>query len=111
MGVAKIYTTPRFVRRLVSQSLNDYFSNVAPNLAGQINTSNLSLETDINKAESEFTAFKPVTVNHVYQLLLPTGLSSNKATGVDTISNKIIKIASPAISDSLMHIFNQAITL
>ena len=42
---------------------------------------------------------------------LLTGLSSNKATGVDKISCKIIKIASPAISDSLTHIFNQAITL
>ena len=39
------------------------------------------------------------------------GLSSNKATGVDKISSKIIKIAAPAISDSLTYIFNQAITL
>jgi hypothetical protein len=37
------------------------------------------------------------------------GLSSNKATGVDKISCKIIKIAAPAISDSLTYIFNQAI--
>ena len=39
------------------------------------------------------------------------GLSSNKATGIDKISCKIIKIAAPAISDSLTFIFNQAITL
>ena len=48
-------------------------------------------------------------MNHVSQLL--TGLSSNKATGVDKISCEIIKIAAPAISDSLTQIFNQAITL
>jgi hypothetical protein len=39
------------------------------------------------------------------------GLSGNKATGIDKISCKIIKIAVPAISDSLTLIFNQAITL
>ena len=39
------------------------------------------------------------------------GLSGNKATGIDNISCKIIKIAAPAISDSLTFIFNQAITL
>ena len=53
--------------------------------------------------------FQPVTISQVYQFL--TSLSSNKATGVDKISSKIIKIASPAIADSLTHIFNQAVTL
>ena len=51
----------------------------------------------------------PVSVNHVYQLL--SGLSGEKAIGVDKISSKIIKIALPAISDSLTHIFNESITL
>ena len=40
-----------------------------------------------------------------------SALSSNKATGIDKISCKIIKIAAPAITDSLTYIFNQAITL
>ena len=39
------------------------------------------------------------------------GLSSNKASGIDKISCKIIKIAAPAIADSLTCNFNQAITL
>jgi hypothetical protein len=39
------------------------------------------------------------------------GLSSNKATGIDTISCKIVKKAAPVISDSLTLIFNQAIAL
>ena len=39
------------------------------------------------------------------------GISNNKATGIDKISCKIIKLAAPAISDSLTLIFNQAITL
>ena len=59
-------------------------------------------------AKSEFIAFKPVIVSHVYRLLL--GLSSNKATGIDKISCKIIKLAAPVISDSLTLIFNQCMT-
>ena len=95
--------------RDIAEGFNDYFSNIGPNLASQINTQNFNFETYVKNIESEFAAFQPVTVNHVNQLL--TGLSSNKATGVDKISCKIIKIASPAISDSLTHIFNQAIAL
>ena len=91
----------------IAEGFNDYFSNIGPNLASQIDSSNSNFETYVKNAKSEFTAFQPVTVNHVYQLL--TGLSSKKATGVDKISCKIVKIASPAISDSLTHIFNQAI--
>ena len=64
---------------------------------------NCNFETYVKKAESEFTAFQPVTSNLVYQLL--SGLSRKKATGVDKISSKIIKIVSPSISDSLSHIF------
>ena len=60
-------------------------------------------------AKSEFIAFKPVIVSRVYRLLL--GLSSNKATGIDKISCKIIKLAAPVISDSLTLIFNQCMTL
>ena len=48
-----------------------------------------------------------MTIGSVYNLL--SGLSSNKATGIDKISSKIIKIAAPVISDSLTQIFNQSI--
>ena len=68
-----------------------------------------SFETYVTTTKSEFPAFQPVTVSHVYHLLL--GLSSNKPTGIDKISCKIIKIAAPVISDTLTLIFNQAITI
>ena len=93
----------------IAEGFNDYFSNIGTNLASKIGTSNCNFETYVEKVKSEYTAFQPVTVNLVYQLL--SGLSAKKATGVDKISSKIIKIASPSISDSLTHIFNQSITL
>ena len=93
----------------IAEGFNDYFSNIGPDLASNIHTSNDSFEKYVKNSKSEFTAFQPVTVSNVYHLL--HGLSGNKATGIDKISCKIIKIAATAISDSLTYIFNQAVTL
>ena len=83
----------------IAEGLNEYFSNIGPNLASNIDSSNYNFETHVKNAKSEFAAFQHVTVSHVSHLLL--GLSSNKATGIDKISCKIIKLATPVISDSL----------
>ena len=93
----------------IAEGFNEYFSNIGPNLASNIDSSNYNFETHVKNAKSEFAAFQHVTVSHVSHLL--HGLSSNKATGIDKISCKIIKLATPIISDSLTLIFNQAITL
>ena len=82
-------TTPKDI----TEGFNDYFSNIGPKLASEIEieSSNIKFEMYTINAKSEFTAFKPVVVSHVYRLLL--GLSSNKATGIDKISCKIIELA------------------
>ena len=92
----------------IAEGFNNYFSNIGPELASKIDSSNCNFEMYVKNAKSEFTAFKPVVASHVCRLL--RGLSSNKATGIDKISSKIIKIAAPAISDSLTLIFNHSIT-
>jgi hypothetical protein len=51
----------------------------------------------------------PIAVNKIFDLL--RGLSCNKACGVDKISSKILKLASPVISATLTYILNQSITL
>ena len=93
----------------IAEGFNEYFSNIGPNLASNIDSSNYNFETHVKNAKSEFAAFQDVTVSYVSHLL--HGLSSNKATGIDKISCKIIKLATLVISDSLTLIFNQAITL
>ena len=93
----------------IAEGFNEHFSNIGPDLASKIDYSNSNFETYVKIAQSEFAAFQPVTVSHVSHLL--HGLSNNKATGIDKISSKIIKLAAPVISDSLTLIFNQAITL
>ena len=93
----------------IAEGFNEYFSNIGPDLSSRIDSSNYNFETYIKNAKSEFTAFHPVTVNQISHLL--HALSGNKATGIDKISCKIIKLAALVISDSLTLIFNQAITL
>jgi hypothetical protein len=90
----------------------NYFANIGPNLAAEIDTTELHechFKDYPKKSEFEFTAFKPVTTNHVCFLL--SQLAGNKATGLDKISSKVVKIAAPVISDSLTYIFNQLIIL
>ncbi|CAB4035913.1 Hypothetical predicted protein, partial [Paramuricea clavata] len=90
----------------IVEGFNEYFSNIGPDLASKLDMPKCNFETYVKKSTSEFAAFQPTTVNDIFNLLC--GLSSNKATGIDKISCKIIKIAAPAIADSLTHIFNQA---
>ncbi|CAB3994041.1 Hypothetical predicted protein, partial [Paramuricea clavata] len=49
----------------IAKGFNDYFANIGPNLAAEIDTTECHFKDYLKKAESEFTAFKPVTTNHV----------------------------------------------
>ena len=93
----------------IAEGFNDFFSNIGPNLVEKIGTSGCNFQQYINKTESEFAAFKEVNLDKVYRLLCE--LSCSKATGIDKISSKIIKIAFPVISSPLTYIFDQTITL
>ena len=68
----------------IAEGFNEYLSNIGPNLASNIDSSNCNFKTHVKYAKSEFAAFQHVTVSHVSHLL--HGLSSNKATGIDKIS-------------------------
>ena len=93
----------------IAEGFNTFFSNIGPSLAEEIDTAECHFKDYFDKANSEFTAFQPVTVSHVSQLLCE--LPGSKATGLDNMSSKIIKLAAPIISDSLTYMFNEAITL
>ena len=94
----------------IAKGFNDYFANIGPNLAAEIDTTECHFKDYLKKAESEFTAFKPVTTNHAC-LFFVISTSWQQTTGLDKISSKVVKIAAPVISDSLTYIFNQSIIL
>ena len=91
----------------IAESFNNCFSNIGSNLANKVGTADDNFVNYARNTKSEFAAFHPRNIGSVYNLL--SGLSSNNATGIDKISNKIVKIAAPVISFSLTHIFNQSI--
>ena len=93
----------------IADGFNNYFSNVGPDLARSIGTSDYNFENYITRTNAEFSCFSTITTSTICHLL--NSLSKSKATGIDTISSKILEIASPVIADSLSYIFNQAIIL
>ena len=96
--------------RDISEGFNEFFSSIGPNLASDIpDTPGCNFENYVESAKSEFAQFQLITVDKLFHLLC--GVSSNKATGIDKISTKILKLASPVIANSLTYIFNQAVTL
>ena len=75
----------------IAEGLNEFFANVGPNLASKLDESSCDFQKYTKSSESEFTAFTPIAVNKIFDLL--RGLSCNKACGVDKISSKILKLA------------------
>ena len=94
----------------IPDTFNNYFVQLGETLAREIpqsNVSPMSFLNDINPAGHAFPKFHEIAPNEV-QLLLQN-MNTNKASGIDGISAKILKIAAPCISSSLTLIFNQSI--
>ena len=78
--------------RGIAEGFNEFFSNIGPNLASDIpDTPGCNFENYVESAKSKFAQFQLITVDKLFYLLC--GLSSNKATGIDKISTKILKLA------------------
>ena len=90
----------------LADCFNDYFTNIGSDIAKSIPSSDGNFTDYLSKATSKFK-FQAVSVSKVHGLLL--SLNPCKATGIDKIPAKIIRVASPIIADSLTKIFNKAI--
>ena len=93
-------------RGLLAEALNNYFINIGPSLAHEMAHSSVSFESFVKPSHSESSEFRTVTNANVQKAL--EGLSLAKATGIDNISGKILKVAALAISSSLTYIINHA---
>ena len=90
----------------IANHLNSHFAGVGPRMAANINDNGVSPEYYMTPAKSIFH-LKPTNVVNVLEII--NKLSSNKATGLDGISSKIIKISASVIAPALTFIFNKAI--
>lgn len=79
--------------------------NIGPTLAHEMAHSSVSFESFVKPSHSELSKFRTVTNANVQK----EGLSLAKATGIDNISGKILKVAALAISPSLTNIIYHAI--
>ena len=89
----------------IAECLNTHFTNVGPKLASEIPT----VDCDVNPVDSQQHVnssfkLKEVMISDVFKKLQEVNVA--KATGHDSIPNKILKIAAPVISKSLADLFN-----
>lgn len=91
----------------ISECFYDYFVNAGLTIASTIGGCNSNFEHYINKVDNSSFTFQ--TVSHSKNFNLFDELVVSKATGVDKIPAKVLKLAAPVITNSITKIFNCAI--
>ena len=90
----------------MANAFNEHFINIGSNLAQLIPQTNYPPEYYINSVDKIFT-FREITEEEVPTLLL--NMSTNKATGMDSLSIKLVKLSAPLITHAMTVIFNKSI--
>ena len=91
----------------IPNAFNNHFTDLGFNLSQNILRCSIPPQSYISESTREFI-FCDITEQEVYQLL--SSLSPNKASGLDGLPAKLIKLASPYITKSLTTIFNKSIS-
>ena len=91
----------------ISNILKTHFSRIGPSLASEIKDTSSNFTDYINPAEQ---IFKLAEVSCQAVLNLIQKISSKKASGLDNISARLLKEASPIVTGSLTFIINLSIT-
>ena len=93
----------------IADFMNKHFAAIGPNLALkiQVNEDNIIPTEFLTKKDSSFN-LKKVEASSVLKLL--NGVKINKATGIDKISNRILRMAAPVIYKHLTDLLNLSIT-
>ena len=93
----------------INECLNTHFTNVGPKLASEIPTVDCGVNpVDSQQHVNSSFELKEAMISDVFKKLQEVNVA--KATGHDSIPDKILKIAAPVISKSLADLFNLSIT-
>ena len=93
-------------KQQISNEMDKYFSTIGQNLAKDIANNTIDSTHMVTRSDKIFT-FRKICPFQVHDFIM---ISANgEATGLDLISNQLLKVASPVISTHLTEIFNQCI--
>jgi len=96
----------------IADCFNDYFIEIGTKLSQQIQTTLVSALDYVSKFLPQFSGkftFKRISSHDVEKLLAE--LPRDKATGLDNLQPRLLKMASPTISNSLAYIYNMSLSL
>lgn len=91
---------------VMSETFNKYFTEIGDKLADKLPDSTKIYSDFLLPVNSTFQ-LRQVSLAEVLKLL--KNLPTNKATGLDKIPCRLVKLSSPFIADSLCNIFNMSI--
>ena len=92
---------------IISNTFNDFFINIGPNLAGKIPNMGISSVDYMGQPLVNSIFLSEVTSNEISQIL---GSLKNGAAGYDEINACLLKLVSPFISEPIMYLCNQFLT-
>ena len=87
----------------IANHFNVHFTEIGPRLASNLPAQITNAEDYLKREPSSFE-FAEIESSRVLKLLSKLGLP--KATGLDQISNKVLKLAAPVIYKQLTELFN-----
>ena len=92
----------------IANNFCDYFTNIGPNLASKIPSTNSSLKDFLSSSLSESISLQPLMVGELNNIV--KSFSANKAPGHDNISIKIIHQSFQNIAQPLVTIINTSLS-
>ena len=90
----------------IADHFNKHFTQIGPDLAANLPASTTNPEDYLRRHSTTFQ-LSEIRSSSVLKLLLKLDVS--KATGLDQISNKILKLAGPVICNQLTDLFNLSV--
>ena len=90
-------------KQQISNEMNQYFATIGQNLAKDIPNNTFDSTCMVTRSNGVFK-FRKACPYQVHDLIMK--IANGKATGLELISNRLLKIASPVISTHLTEIFN-----
>ena len=90
----------------ISNALNKHFVEIGPRLASKVSITTKDFTDYVTPTDALFK-FEKISNKTVFDYL--SKLSSNKSTGLDNLSCRLLRDAAPVISQSLCNLFNYSL--